>query len=89
MQVSSTSAQGGPFKPTKSFIGIENLGRKSTNLQSRCSVSALVSALVALFGRDPVVLGCLLSQPPPPLSPLKLLTCPLSSPCGLHFDLGG
>ena len=32
MQESSTSAQGGSFKPTKSFIGIENLGRKSTNL---------------------------------------------------------
>jgi hypothetical protein len=57
MQVSSTSsAQRGSFKPTKSFIGIENLGRKSTNLaKSRCSVSTLVSALVALFGRNPVV----------------------------------
>jgi hypothetical protein len=28
---------------------------KETNLVSRCSVSALVPALVALFGRDPVV----------------------------------
>jgi hypothetical protein len=29
---------------------------RHTNLQSRCSVSALVSALVAIFGWDPVVL---------------------------------
>jgi hypothetical protein len=41
---SSTSAQGGSFKPTKSFIGIENLGPKA----QICKATALSPLLLSL-----------------------------------------
>jgi hypothetical protein len=55
MQVSSTSARRGSYKPTISFIESKNEVAKAPNLQSRCSVSALVSALVTSCVWNPVV----------------------------------
>ena len=87
MQVLSTSARRGSYKPTIFFIKSKNEVAKATNLQSRCSVSALVSALVTSCVWNPVVQRHRAHGCPPIPSPMLPPRLPLQcSHQGSHYS---